>query len=126
MTTRARPDHDGRRGPFLVAVLVHRGKTDPALVNAMLDHGPAAAAAPPDLITPEARELLPPRGGQAHRHATAQTPLGSRPKITWIRWPGTLADGRYITGQSLPGYPKDDLHDSLEMGAVGYGDNNVA
>ena len=33
-------------------------KTDPALVNAMLDHGLAAAAAPPDLITPEAREML--------------------------------------------------------------------
>ena len=42
----------------VVAYTQLTAKTDPALVNAMLDHGLAAAAAPPDLITPEAREML--------------------------------------------------------------------
>jgi type II secretory pathway predicted ATPase ExeA len=42
----------------VVAYTQLTAKTDPALVNALLDHGLAAAAAPPDLITPEAREML--------------------------------------------------------------------
>ena len=42
----------------VVAYTQLTAKTDPALLNAMLDHGLAAAAAPPDLITPEAREML--------------------------------------------------------------------
>ncbi|MEZ4447868.1 MAG: hypothetical protein R3B09_00225 [Nannocystaceae bacterium] len=33
-------------------------KTDPVLVGAMLDHGLAAAGAPPDLITDDARTML--------------------------------------------------------------------
>ena len=42
-------------------VLVHAplvAKTDPALLDAMLDHGLAAAGAPADLVTAEARQLL--------------------------------------------------------------------
>lgn len=42
-------------------VLVHApmvAKTDPALLDAMLDHGLAAAGAPADLVTAEARLLL--------------------------------------------------------------------
>ena len=42
----------------VVAYTQLTAKTDPTLVNAMLDHGLAAAAAPPDLITPQAREML--------------------------------------------------------------------
>ena len=41
---------------MLYAPLV--AKTDPALVSAMIDHGLAAAGAPPDLITPDARTML--------------------------------------------------------------------
>ena len=33
-------------------------KTDPQLFGAMLDHGLTAAAAPPDLITSDARDLI--------------------------------------------------------------------
>ena len=33
-------------------------KTDPQLFDAMLDHGLTVAAAPPDLITSDARDLI--------------------------------------------------------------------
>ncbi len=42
----------------VVAHTTLTAKTDPVLVGAMLDHGLAAAAAPPDMITPEARAQL--------------------------------------------------------------------
>ena len=42
----------------VVAYTQLTAKTDPALVNAMLDHGLAAAAAPPDLLTPEVRKTV--------------------------------------------------------------------
>ncbi len=42
----------------VVAHTILTAKADPALVGAMLDHGLAAAAAPPGMLTPEARELL--------------------------------------------------------------------
>jgi MSHA biogenesis protein MshM len=42
----------------VVAHTILTAKADPALVGAMLDHGLAAAAAPPGMLTPEARELI--------------------------------------------------------------------
>ena len=42
----------------VVAHTILTAKADPALVGAMLAHGLAAAAAPPGMLTPEARELL--------------------------------------------------------------------
>lgn len=42
----------------VVAYTQLSASTDPAVFGAMLDHALAAASAPPDLVTPEARELL--------------------------------------------------------------------
>lgn len=42
----------------VVAYVQLSATSDPALFGVMLDHALAAAAAPPDLVTPDARELL--------------------------------------------------------------------
>ena len=60
----------------VVAYTQLTAKTDPALVHAMLDHGLAAAAAPPDLITPEAREMLIRATGRRSRESSDRAPQG--------------------------------------------------